>query len=531
MLNFHEKRPKMKKIILSLVLSSILLLVACRKDQTEKGVVFRLALGSDITSTNPIIMEDNNSFTIALNAFEGLFRLNPKTAEAELGLAESYTQSEDGLVIIFTLRENLRFSDGAPLSAQTIVDSWHYTLNPKNNSPTAYMMADILENGNKVISGELPLEALGVKALDERTLEVRLAFPAPYANSIFALPLAVALPMHLVKEHPETWNHTYPIVSNGPFVISSWRPSSQVVLEKNHQYHSAHSVQVDKIIVYTLDDMNTAYNMYLNREIDFLALVSPDKIAEAQRRNDYHSDPYTNGYYFLYNTERAPLNDMRVRRALAKAIDRKTLTDRILRGGQRPLYAVIAQMPGYRSQDYLKESVSEAQRLLAEAGFPQGEGFPSLTLAYNTSENNKKIAEFVQQQWKQNLGINISLQNQEWKTFLGTRSSFDYDIIRMGWLPDYPDPLAMLHFFSSEGGFSNYRNQAYDDMLRQSSQIADPQSRIRALEMAEAHIMRDLPFVPVLSENKNSLFDANKWEGLHNNPANIVMFRELQLKE
>lgn len=523
----------MKRFVyLAVSLVGLITLVSCGKENSQnKGTTLKVALGSDITSTAPYIMNDNNSYNIAYNTFEGLFTQDPITAVAIYGVAKDHSVSKDGLTFTFLLKEDMLFSDGEPITAQIIEESWKYSLSPSTASPTGYMLADVIKNGKEVYNGETPVEELGVKALNESTLEVKLAFPAPYFIDILTLPIAAPLPMHIINNKGSKWNQSYPIVSNGPFVITSWRPNAEVILEKNEKYYNAEEVALDRIIFYTLDDTNTAYNMYLNNEIDFLMAISTDKVEDAIMRDDFHSFPYVNGSYYFFNMSNPALQDIRVRQALAKGIDRKTLTEKILRTGDKPLYSVMQGMPNYHALTFVKESLSEAQELMAAAGYPEGKGFPTLELLYNTNENNKIVAEYLQQQWKQNLGVNVSLRNEEWKTFLSTRSNFNYDLMRMGWVPDYPDPYAMLDLFTEQAGYSNYKSKKYDDMLNEANRISDPQKRIIALEESEGQLMEDLPFIPVLFNSKNTLFNQNKWDGIYINPSSIAIFRDVKVKE
>lgn len=523
----------MKRLIcVAISLLGLFTLVSCGSGNSQnKGNTLKVALGSDITSTAPYTMTDNNSYNVGYNTFEGLFTQNPITAEAVYGIAKDYSVSEDGLIFTFHLKDNITFSDGEPITAKIIEDSWKYSLSPVTASLTGYMLADVLKNGNEVYNGEMPIDKLGVKAIDEKTLEVELAFPAPYFIDILTLPISYPLPMHIIKEKGSKWNQSYPIVSNGPFVITSWRPNSEVVVEKNERYHDAENIHLDRIIFYTLDDTNTAYNMYLNNEVDFLMAISTDKVEEAIMRDDFHSFPYVNGSYYFFNMETPALKDVRVRQALAKAIDRKTLVEKILKTGDKPLYSVMNGMPGYKGPVQIKENISEAQQLLAAAGYPAGKDFPTLDLLYNTNENNKIVAEYLQQQWKQNLGINVTLRNEEWKTFLSTRSNFNYNLMRMGWVPDYPDPYAMLDVFTAAAGYTNYKSKKYDNMLNEANRIGDPQKRMRALEVAEAQLMEDVPFIPILYNSKNTLFNQNKWDGIYVNPSSIAIFRDVKLKE
>lgn len=517
-----------KKVSYLAFLILILLIKSCHKTKNSELITFRQAIGSDITTTDPHKVEDMKGFVMSLNCFEGLFRVNSKSGSAEYGQAEDYKISDNGLVYTFNLKKNLAFSDGTPITAQTFVDSWQRAANPETGAHMAFLLIHLIKNGDDILKGKIPPSELAIKALGKYVLEVRLAFPAPYFKEILALPIAVALPMHLIQSKGNNWNKDYPIVSNGSFVYREWKPNNRITLYKNPFYHEAKNVKIEKVITYTTDDTKTAYNMYLNEQIDFLPELTNDLVAQADLRKDFYRTYFANGNYYFINTKNKPLDDIRVRKALSLSINRKTLTEKVLRSGQKPLYSYIDKMPNYPSKIYIEENIAEAKRLLTEAGYPNGKNFPEITLTYTTNDTFKRIAEFIQQEWRQKLGINIKLRNLEWKNYITNLYSYDYDLIQFRWVPDYPDPLGYLYFFDSRTAYTNYNNELFNQILDESNQSLNTTKRMQGLAHAEEILMKDLPLIPLFISYHNTLFNSQRWKGHFHNIMDVIMYRSLE---
>ena len=225
-------------------------------------------------------------------------------------------------------------------------------------------------------------------------------------------------------------------------VLKEWTPQDKIVCEKNYEYWDAENVKLDEVVFYASDDDNTNYNMYINGEIDWMTSAPSDKLDAIKMRSDYQVAPQLSSYYYTIQNERAPFDDANVRKALSLAVDRRQLVDEVTKGGQLPAWGIVPNMAGYEALeapfgfDDMDSAIEEAQNLLAEAGYPNGVGFPKFSLLYNTNDDHKKIAEFVQRQWKENLGIECELENQEWGTYLSNRNSGNFDVARAGWVGD-----------------------------------------------------------------------------------------------
>jgi len=330
------------------------------------------------------------------------------------------------------------------------------------------------------------------------------------------------VPIHAIEEFGSEWTLPENYVNNGPYSLAEWSPKEQIVLEPNPTYWNADKVSIERVVFLPIDDDTTAHNMYLNGEVDWTATVPVGQIEEAQLRDDYHADPYLGTYYYVFNNEREPLTDPRVRQALAMAIDRELLVETVSKAGQVPAYTMVPEMTGYPGIDGLGMDVEAAQELLAEAGFPGGEGFPELTVLYNTNDSHKAIGEFIQQQWLENLGIDVTLENQEWGTYLASRRAGEFDIARAGWIGDYQDPNTFLDMFVTGGAMNGgrYSNTRYDELIEQAAQMPAGPERFDVLKEAEQlFIEQDMGVMPIYYYVNLNMIDLDKWSGWY---ANIM---------
>ena len=282
--------------------------------------------------------------------------------------------------------------------------------------------------------------------------------------------------------------------------------------------------------------MTTAYNKYKNGEVDWNATDTfPfDMLNEVKLRDDYQVYPNLASYYLEFNLNNKTLKDVRVRKALTESLDTKELVEKVTQGGQLATGAFVPQMAGYTPADGVKFDVVDAKKLLAEAGYPDGKGFPKLTYIYNTSEQHKKIAEWTQQQWKKNLGIDMDLQNMEWATFLAKRQANDFEIARDGWIGDYQDPSNFLELLKSDSGNNDgrYNNPDYDALLEKASKMPAGTERMQVLRDAETMMLdRDAAVIPMYIYVTQNLIDLDKWEGWYPNTLDLHPYTGLKLKK
>ncbi len=350
-------------------------------------------------------------------------------------------------------------------------------------------------------------QAVGIRAVDPYRLEIRLRHPVPYFLSLMGFYPFSPVPRHRVERYgfPE-WTKPGKIVSNGPFVLQFRRIRDRIRLVKNPYYWNRDAVRLEVVDILAVESYTTNLNLYFTEQVDWIPTVPPEVVAELRKRrpNEFRSFPLLGTYYYLLNTGRPPLDDVRVRRALAMAIDREQIVEKVVRGGQRPLQSMVPEIisryvPGYRPQQGPTFNVAEARRLLAEAGYPGGRNFPPIDILYNTSEAHQAIAELVQSQWQQHLGIKVGLRNQEWAAYLSSRRRGEFSVARAGWIGDYVDPVTFLDMFSGESPLNNTRwnNPEYNQLLEEARLERDPLVRLQLLERAERILMDELPAIPL----------------------------------
>ena len=488
-------------------------------------------IGTNPPSLDPRVTTGLPEAHVEIALFEGLMRLD-QYGNAIPGAAERYEANEDNTVFTFYLRDGLKWSNGDPLTAEDFVWSWKSTLDPLLASEYAYQLYYIKgaeqmntftsdpkwENASdEEIAAEFERLAqdFGAVALDEKTLQVTLEAPAPYFLSLTAFHTYYPVHRASVEANPEAWFRSADtLVGNGPFKLVSWTDKDKVIVEKNPNYWAANEVKLDKIEFYLIEEETTATQMFETGELDIIE--SGVNTAELDRlKSEYPEElkilPDLGIYYYLFNVEREPLNDKRVRQALTLAIDRNAIVTEITKGGQVPAFALVPEgIPeegsGDPNDDFRKrggdlfaEDVAKAQQLLAEAGYPNGQGFPTLKILYNTSEGHQRIAEAIQEMWKNNLGINVELTNQEWGVYLDSRSTGDYDIARAGWIGDYIDPMTFIDMFVTGGGNNdtNWGNPEYDNLVNTAKKSADQAVRMKAMHDAEAILMDEMPIMPI----------------------------------
>lgn len=514
-----------KSLVSTLVAGAVLLaLTSCAKGAKSSGAEFILNNGAEPQSIDPSKIQGVPEDRIYTALFEGLVAYDPKTCKAVPGVAESWEHSEDGTVLTYHLRK-AEWSDGTPITAQTFVDSWRYYLSPETAAEYAYMPAAIIKGGTDYNAGKAGPETLGVTAIDEQTLEVQLEGSIPYAVDVMAHYSFSPLPLHVMEKFGNDWTKPENFVGNGPFVLESWKPQERITVIPNEKYWNRENVFLDRITFLPIENDTTAYNKYKNGELDWDTNIPADLLGEIRLRDDYHVSPQLASYYYEFNVTDPVLSDVRVRKALAKAIDRQQLVEKVLGAGQIAADAFVPPMAGYTPTIGNSYNIIEAQNLLADAGYPNGEGFPKVTIIYNTNEDHKKVAEYIQQQWKENLGVEASLENLEWATFLAKRQDNDFQIARAGWVGDYLDPSNFLELCKSDGGSGNwgnndghYKNDEFDALLKEATTSDDQTERMAILRSAEdIMITQDQAFIPLYYYVSKNMIDTDKWDGWYMN--------------
>lgn len=521
----------MKKIavLLTAVLATTVAFMGCQNGAGGKGAEFIIGNGGEPQSLDPSKIEGVPEHRIYMSLFEGLVAYDAKTANAVPGVAESWTISPDGTVYTFKLRK-ASWSDGTPITAKTFVDSWLRTLAPETGSNYAYMVTMVVKGAEAYNAGTGPASDVAIRAVDDYTFEVTLNGPAPYALDMMAHYAFSPLPMHAIAKFGDEWIKPGNFVGNGPFTLESWTPQEKITVVPNAKYWDKKNVKLSRITFLAIDDNNTLYQKYLAGEVDWDANPPLSMIDELKLRNDFQVSPQVATYYYVFNVNKGPLADVRVRKALTMAVDKEELVTKVMKGGQLPANSIAPAMAGYTPAAGNPYNLDQAKALLAEAGYPNGKGFPKMTVIYNTSEAHKLVAEYIQQVWKKNLGVDITIQNMEWKTFLDVRHNHDFEISRAGWVGDYQDPNTFHEMFLTGAGNNDgaYTNAAFDELLKKASSLPAGAERMQALHDAEEILMtQDQAVMPLYHYVNQDLIDTAKWTGWYSNALGIHTYKGL----
>ncbi len=469
----------------------------------------RYNLGADPLTLDPQLNSAVDGSHIVNNVFEGLMR--EKDGEVVPAMAESYTVSEDGLVYTFKLRDAL-WSDGQPVTAGDFEFAWKRGADPKTASEYMYIFesANIL-NAGEIARGEKSIDELGVKAIDDKTLEVTLSAPTDYFLGLTGFATLMPVRADLVDSEGAWAKDPATYIGNGPFKMSEYKMGDQIVLVKNENYWNAENVNLEKIVMYMIVDESTAHTKYTAGELDVNEFIPTDEIPTLIAEDPtFYIMPKIGTYYYAFNMNNEAIKDARVRQALSLAINREQIVKEVTKGGQKVAYGFmpegITDNEGNSftetAGDYgvnPKGDVEKAKALLAEAGYPDGVGLPEIEILYNTSESHKLIAEAMQEMWKQNLGINVKLTNQEWAVFQETTNNNAFDsLARRGWIGDYNDPQTMLEIFESDNtqNIGRYNSEAFDTEMQLSRETMGAE-RMEHLYKAHDILMEDMPIVPI----------------------------------
>jgi len=489
----------------------------------SSGDEFIVANSAEPQSLDPAKIQGVPEHRINMALFEGLVTYDPKTANAVPGVAESWDISEDGMTYTFHLRKS-EWSDGTPITAQTFVDSWLRTLAPETGSQYAFMIALVVKGADDYNTGKADASVVGIRAIDDMTFEVQLTGPAPYAIDVIAHYAFNAVPLHAIEKFGTDWIKPGNFVGNGAFILKSWTPQESITLVPNDKYWNKANVHISQITFLPIEDSNTAFEKYKAGEIDWSTGIPVPRIDEVKLMPDYQVAPQLGTYYYIFNVKRGPLQDVRVRKALTMAVNTQELVEKVTKAGQIGTRSMVPPMANYTPGQGAAYDPDGAKQMLAEAGYPDGKGFPNLTVIYNTLEGHKLIAEYIQESWRRILGIDIKIQNYEWKTFLDIRHQHDFDITRAGWVGDYQDPNTFLELFMTGGGNNDgeYSNTTFDELLRKAATMKAGAERFQVLHNAESvFLTQDQAVLPIYSYVSQHIIDTKKWDGWYNNPQDV----------
>lgn len=477
-------------------------------DRGDRDQVLHCGIAHEISDVDPHLAVSIGEMSVISALFEGLVAEDPVDLHPIPGVAERWDVSPDALTYTFHLRANAVWSNGDPVTATDFVASWQRMLTPSLAADNASLLY-VLQGAEGFHKGAIKdFSQVGAVALDARTLRVTLEHPAPHFLSL--LTHTAWLPVNLAAisrhgsayERGNPWTRPGRLVSNGPFVLKSWQSNQFVAVEKSGRYWDSASVRLLGIRFYPIDSREAEERMFRTKQLH-VTYVLPSAKIDAYRRSDtpfLRTDPYLDTYFLRLNLRRPALGDVRVRRALSLAIDRAAIVEKILRGGQRPAVALTPpDLPGYTPPAGGATDPVEARRLLAEAGYPEGKGFPPLELLYNTSDSHRVLAEALQEMWRRELGLDIRLVNQELKVVQSERRAGRYEIVLSDWVGDYLDPLSFLDIMRSDSGnnYTGWSSAGYDALLFAATRNPDPLARAAQLREAEAAMLAAAPIVPL----------------------------------
>ncbi len=465
--------------------------------------VFTYNMGAEPPSIDPQLVEDVTGSAIARDLFEGLLTQKADGTLAP-GVATSWEVSDDKKTYTFHLRDNARWSNGDPVTAHDFVYAWRRAVDPKLASPySGYMRLMSIENAADIIEGKKPLEELGVKALDDLTFQVRLSNPLPYFPTMVVHTTTMPTHRATIEKYGDKWTRPGNMVSNGAYTLKEHVLNERLVRVRNPMYWNDKNTIIDKVVALVINDENQAFNRYQAGELDMAGVPTGQyKRLKKKMPDEVYSVPRLCSYYYALNVEKKPLDDVRVRKALAYAVNRDIITRNILQAGQIPAYTFtpgstanfeVPEVPYAKMTQ--KERDAKARELLEQAGYDRSNPL-EVTILYNTSEGHKKIAIAISQMWKRALGVKTTLENQEWKTFLNTRDVGDFQIARAAWCGDYNEASTFLELMMSNSEYndSNYKNPEVDRLMEESKTMDDPNPNYTRVEEI---IAEDFPIIPI----------------------------------
>lgn len=463
--------------------------------------------GAEVQSLDPHKIEGVPESNVNRDLFEGLV-IGDLNGHPVPGVAESW-DNKDFKVWTFHIRKDAKWSDGSPVTAQDFVYSWQRLADPKTASPYAsYLQYGHVANVDEIIAGKKPATDLGVKAIDDKTFEVTLSEPVPYFYKLLVHPSVSPVPKAAIEKYGEKWTQPANIVTNGAYKLKDWVVNERIVLERNTNYWDNAKTVINQVTYLPISSEVTDVNRYRSGEIDMTYNNMPIELFQKLKKEipkEVHVDPYLCTYYYEINNQKAPFTDVRVRTALKLALDRDIIVNKVKNQGDLPAYSYT---PPYTDGMKLVEPEwfkwsqekrnKEAKKLLAEAGYTADKPL-TFNLLYNTSDLHKKLAIAVASIWKKNLGANVKLENQEWKTFLDSRHQGTFDVARAGWCADYNEPTSFLNTMLSDSSnnTAHYKSPAFDKIIGDTLQVTDEAKRAELYAQSEQQLDKDSAIVPV----------------------------------
>lgn len=491
--------------------------------------------GAEPATLDPAKTEGVPESNIERDLFEGLVTTGAQ-GEIRPGVAESW-ENVDNKVFTFHLRKNAKWSNGDPVTANDFVYAFRRVVDPKTASPYSwYLETPGVVNAAAVIQGKAKPEDLGVKAIDDYTFQVTLEHPLSYFVNMMAHTTVMPEPQKTIEKYGDKWTQPGNMVSNGAYKLKDWVVNERIVLERNDQYWDNSNTSINKVTYLPLESHNADMNRFLAGEIDitYESPVEQFKRLKTEHPDDVRVTGYVGTYYYEFNCKRKPFDDVRVRKALSYAIDRDVIAEAVMGQGQKPAYGLVPVFvdgfvpttPEYAKWTQAKRN-EEAKKLLKEAGFDYAHPL-KFELLYNTSENHKKLAVAVAAMWKKTLPVDLTLVNQEWKTYLETKKAGNFDVARAGWVADYNEASAMLDLKQTTHGNNDgkYSNPKYDELMAKSRQVANAEERNKIYAQAEAILAEDQPLANIYQYVMPRLVKTHVG-GYPNNPLDNLYTKDM----
>jgi len=489
--------------------------------------------GGEPESLDPAIITGQVEMRIVIGLFEGLTRLDPKTAHAIPGLAERWDISPDGRLYTFYLRTNLVWSTGEPITSDDVVYSWIRALAPATASDYAGQLF-YLKHAEDFNAGKIKDPSLvGVRAPDPFTVRVELSQPTAFFLDLCALPILYVVPRQTIEKYGDRWLMARPLPGSGPYTLAYWRLNDKIRLQKNPRYWDATNTQSDIIDILPVGSPNTSLNLYERGQADIAwdkDLVPEQLMDILIKRPDFHTFNYLGTYFIRFNVTHKPFDDPRVRRALALAIDKKRIVKKITKAGEQPASHLVPDGTAhYTSPEGLGYDPVLARKLLAEAGYSGGKGFPHFEYVFSAPASggdkiHENIAIELQQMWCDELGIQMDLRQLEAKIFYNAQSHLDFDLSRSSWIGDYDDANTFLGLFMSNDGNNRtgWKNTRYDALIREANEQNDLKMREKLFRQAETILVRDeVPIIPLFFYVGVNYFNTNKIQGIYENILDV----------
>ncbi len=484
------------------------------QEGAKKGSVLHVQVGPSPETIDPALNSAVDGSNMIIHAFEGLLKFD-RDNSIVAGLAEKWEQSGDGLTWTFHLRPNLKWSDGSPLTAEDFVYTWKRVADPNTAAPYGYDLLNLVVGFDKASQGDL--DALGVEAPDANTFVVHLTNPCIFFDKIAAFAVLVPVQKATIEANGDGWAlkpETY--ITDGPYYMTEFTDGAQIVFTKNPYYWDAAHITFDQIVWHLIEDANTSYNAYNQDTLQMIKDVPTEEIPSLRNGGEFYLEPLMGTYYVTFNTQKAPFNNQKVREALSLAIDRKYVAETVMQGTYTPAKNFVGPgvsdaTPGSSFEQVTKQkygdhfdtdnyaaNLATAKKLLAEAGYPDGKGFPAFEYLTNDAAYHKAVAEYLQAAWAE-LGLTMNVNIQEWKTVTADRRSGNFDVARNGWVYDWDDPSNMINLLETGNGNNDgkYSSKEFDKFVDMARNETDVAKHYDYLHQAEQVLLKDAAMAPV----------------------------------